>query len=86
MGNSKILQDFEWFSGNSQNFGGIHGLPVRLTEHLLQDFQCRPWGGGGGDIFWSSPMRFSIQVENQISLGTDVDTNVQIKCLKDQTF
>ena len=21
-------------------------FPVRLTEHLLQDFQCRPWGGG----------------------------------------
>ena len=19
-----------------------------LTEHFLQDFQCRPWGGGGG--------------------------------------
>ena len=26
-----------------------------LTEHFLQDFQCRPWGakggGGGGGVF-----------------------------------
>ena len=44
--NSRILQDFEWFSWNSgqnsQNFVKIHGFPVRLTEHFLQDFQCRP--------------------------------------------
>ena len=49
LGNSRILQDFEWFSWNSgqisQNLGKILGIPVRLTEHLSQDFQCRPWGG-----------------------------------------
>ena len=28
----------------SQNVGEIHGFPVRLNNHLLQDFQCRPWG------------------------------------------
>ena len=48
LGNSRNLQDFEWFSWNSgqnsEHFGKIHGSPVRLTEHLLQDFQCRPWG------------------------------------------
>ena len=35
--NSRILQDFEWFpwnfGQNSQNFGEIHGFPVRLTKH-----------------------------------------------------
>ena len=25
-------------------FGKVGGFPV--TEHFLQDFQCRPWGGG----------------------------------------
>ena len=30
----------------------IHGFPVRLIEHFLQDFQCRPWGCV--DIFWNS--------------------------------
>ena len=44
--NSRILQDFEWLSWNScqnsQSLQEIHGFPVRLTEHLLQDFQCRP--------------------------------------------
>ena len=24
----------------------IHGFPVKLTKHFLQDFQCRPWGEG----------------------------------------
>ena len=52
LGEFQILQNFEWFSGNSgqnsQNLGEINGIPVRLTEHLLKDFQCRPWGGGGG--------------------------------------
>ena len=49
------IPDFEWFSmnsgQNSQNFGEIYRIPVRLTEHLLQDFQCRPWGVCV-DIFW----------------------------------
>ena len=58
LGNSRILQDFKWFfrnSGqNSQNFGKIRGIPVRLTEHFLQDFQCRPWGCV--DTFWNSPL------------------------------
>ena len=56
--NSRILQDFEWFSWNScqnsRNFVEIHGFPVRITEHFLQDFQCRP--SGGVDIFWNSPI------------------------------
>ena len=30
----------------------IYGFPVMLTKHLLQDFQCRPWGCV--DIFWNS--------------------------------
>ena len=29
-------------------FGDICGFPVILTEHFLQDFQCRPLRGGGG--------------------------------------
>ena len=49
--NSRILEDFELFcrnsDQNSQNFWEIHGIPVRLTGHLLQNFLCRPWGGGG---------------------------------------
>ena len=37
------------------NFGEICGFPVIHTEHFLQDFQCRPWGAGGGvDIFLNS--------------------------------
>ena len=48
LGESRILQHFEWFSWNSgqnsQNFGEIHGFPVMLSKHFLQDFQCRPWG------------------------------------------
>ena len=42
LGNSRNLQDFEWFSWNSgqnsKNFEEIHEIPVKLTEHLLQDF------------------------------------------------
>ena len=49
LGNSRILQYFEWFSWNSsqnsQNLGGIHGFPVMLAKHFLQDFQCRPVKG-----------------------------------------
>ena len=59
--NSRILQYFEWFSWksgqNSQNLEEIYGLPVMLTKHFLQDFQCRPWGGV--DIFWNSPLKSS---------------------------
>ena len=33
--------------------GIIHGIHVRLIEHLLQDFYCSPWGYA--DIFWNSP-------------------------------
>ena len=60
--NSKISQKFEWFSWNFgqnlQHFVEICGFPVILTEHFLQDFQCRPWGCV--DIFWNSPVLFSI--------------------------
>ena len=35
-------------------FGEICGFLVILTEHFLQDFQCRPWGCV--DIFWNSPI------------------------------
>ena len=49
---------------NFRNLGEIHEIPVGLTKHLLQDFQCRPWGGGGGgwgvggaDIFWNIPLQ-----------------------------
>ena len=31
-----------------KKLGEIHGIPVGLTQHLLQDFQCRPWGREGG--------------------------------------
>ena len=59
MGNSRILQDFEWFSWysgqNSQNFGEIHRLPVNLTKHFLQDVVY----GGCVDIFWNSPIQVS---------------------------
>ena len=51
------LPVFEWFSWNSgqisQNVREIHGFPVRLKDHLLQDFQCRPWRV---NIFWNSPV------------------------------
>ena len=57
---------------------GFLGIPVKLhkifgkfmefrsgspSEHLLQDFQCRPLGGGGGgvDIFWNSPFYFVVE-------------------------
>ena len=40
----KLLMIFVESGQNSQNFGEIHGFPVKLTKHLLQDFQCRPWG------------------------------------------
>ena len=60
LGKSRILQDFECFcwnsNQNSQNFRKIRGIPVRLTEHLLKDFQCRPWGCV--DIFWNSQFYF----------------------------
>ena len=36
--------NFLEFRSEFQKFGRIHGIPVGLTEHLLQDFQCRPWG------------------------------------------
>ena len=43
--NSGEFQNFERFCDkNSQNIRKIRGIPVRLTEHLLQDFQCRPFG------------------------------------------
>ena len=53
----KTLQT--WFRWNScqnlQNFGTIHGFTVRLTKHLLQNFQCRPLVCMY--IFWNSPLK-----------------------------
>ena len=49
LGNSRLLEDFEWFCLNShQNFKEINGIPVKLTEHILQDFQPKSFSGGGG--------------------------------------
>ena len=31
-----------------KSYRKFYGFPVILTDHFLQDFQCRPWGGGGG--------------------------------------
>ena len=53
--NFASFERFCWNSDqNSQNVRKIRGIPVRLTEHLLQDFQSRPWGSV--DIFWNSPL------------------------------
>ena len=62
--NSGILQDFEWLcwnsDQNSQNFGEIHGIPVKLTEHLLQDFQCCPRLSMGGVWIFSGIAHFTL--------------------------
>ena len=61
----KILKGFAGISvKNSQNFRKTRGIPVRLTEHLLQDFQCRPWGCV--DIVWNSPMQDSVSVRLKV--------------------
>ena len=48
----KILNGFHGIPVKIHKFEEIHGIPFKLTEHLLQDFQCRH----GGDIFWNSPI------------------------------
>ena len=41
----KTFNDFHGIPVKIHKFWEIHGFPVKLTQHFLQDFQCRPWGG-----------------------------------------
>ena len=40
---ARFCMVFLEFRSKFTKFGGILGISFRLTEHLLQVFQCRPW-------------------------------------------
>ena len=41
----KVFNDFRGIPVKIHKIlGEIHGFPVKLTKHFLQNFQCRPWG------------------------------------------
>ena len=54
---ARLRMVFLEFQSELTEFRDIHGIPVRLAKHLLQDFQCRPWGYVG--IYWNSPIEYS---------------------------
>ena len=39
----KTFNDFREIPSKFTKFWEIHGIPVKLTKHFLQDFQFRPW-------------------------------------------